>query len=162
MKRRVISFVVCIVLVLSMFVMPVSALASSGKYMKAKTNVNLRKSPNGDKITSVKKGDPVWFTGVEEKAFYQVVTKKGDVGYIFKMYLTDNSNKVTRKTPSDVYVVKSNTELRKKNSTSAGRVCRLNAGRYVEVLKTQGDWAYVRTAKNKKGFILKSYLKKPD
>ena len=162
MKRRIISLVVCIVLVLSTMIMPMNALASSGKYMKAKVNVHIHKTPGGDTIRTLKQGKKVWYTGKKDGPWYQVVTKDRTVGYVFKMYLANVSDKITRKTPSNVYVVSSKASLYKKNSTSSRRICGLKEGRYVEVLKQKDGWAYVRTANDRKGFIETKYLKKPN
>ena len=125
--------------------------------MKTNERVNLRDPSDYTKIIgTVKKGTNVYFTGKTTKAFYLVQTSSGKQGYVFKMYLDDVN--VTSK--SSVYKVKTDTKLYKSASTDAKTVCKLKAGRYVQVSATQDGWAYALTTNGKKGYIKTSDLTK--
>lgn len=156
MKRKIMTLGVLLMMAVSMMLMPVNALAA-GKFMTVKSNVHLRSASNiNDVITTLKKGTTVYFTGRKHKAFYEVKTSKGKVGYVFKMYLKDTDSKET----GSVYRVKSNTCLYKKASRDSSRVCNLEENRYLLVVSVSDGWAYVRTANDKKGYVPTSVLKK--
>ncbi len=156
MKRRIMTFMICMIMLASMMVMPMNALAS-GKYMTVTSNVNLRSNDNiNDVVGTLKKGTTVYYTGKKYKAFYQIKTSKGKTGYVFKMYLKDAGSKGE----GMVCRVKSNSVLYKKASTDSRKVASLMEGRYVQIISTGDGWAYVRTTNDKKGYIPTSQLKK--
>ena len=156
MKRRIVELAVCLMMVVSVLVTPVSALAASGKYMKTSESVHLRDPNNYEHIVGkVKKNKTVWFTGKTKKAFYLVRTQDGKEGYVFKMYLSDMGaiNK------GKVYVTNTQTKLYKSPSTRA-KGSKLAAGKYLQVFATKGGWAYVRNSKGKTGYVPTSALSK--
>lgn len=158
MKRRVFWLIVCVAMLASMLAMPMSAMASSkARMMKTNVRVNLR-DPNDYThiVGTVKKGVQVYFTGKTIKSFYLVKTSSGKLGYVFKLYL-DEADSTSK---NSVYRAKHNTKLYKKPSTSARTVCSLASGRYVQVSKVSGGWAYVVTTNGKKGYVPTSDLTK--
>lgn len=157
MKRRVLWFVVCVAMIVSVLVMPVNALASSkAKYMKTTENVHLRDEDDiYDIIGTIKKNKEVYFTGKKKGNFYLVQTKDGRTGYVFKMYLTDS----TAKTKGTVYRVQSDTKLYKHQRVGK-KVCSLYAGQYVKVAWISDGWAYAMNVKGKVGYVQASNLKK--
>lgn len=156
MKRRVIWLAVCLMMIVSVFTSPMSALAASGKYMKTNVGVHLR-DPNDYThiVGKVKKNKTVWFTGKTKQSFYLVRTESGKEGYVFKMYLND----IGAVNKGKVYVTNTTTKLYKSPSTKAkGR--KLEEGKYVQVFATKGGWAYGRNSKGKTGYVPTSALSK--
>ena len=157
MKRRFTAAILCLMLLVSMFVLPTSAYAKTSKILKVNTGSNLR-DPNDYRnvVGHVKKGAKVLWNGKTKKAFYLVTTSSGKTGYIYKSYLSEYGavNK------SQIYVTKSSCRIYKKNSTSSKTVAKLSAGKYVLVYATQKGWAYVKTTSGKGGFMKTSNLRK--
>ena len=157
LKRRLISAVLCLMLIVSMFAMPVTAYAKTSKIMKVNTGSNLRDPDDYQHIVGhVKKGTKVLWNGKTKKAFCLVTTSSGKTGYIYKGYLNEYGAVNT----SQVYVTKSSCRIYKKNSTSSKSVAKLSKGKYVLVYATQKGWAYVKTTSGKGGFMKTSDLRK--
>ena len=78
MKRKLMRMALCLVLLASMLIAPMSAQAASTyKIFKLNTNANLRNPANyEDILTYMKKGTKVLWTGKKHKAFYLVSTTK--------------------------------------------------------------------------------------
>ena len=157
--KRSMRILVCVLLILTVAILPsvqTAFAASSCRIMK--TNVDgarLRTAGiGGDIIYSMRKGTFVVCTGKTEGAFYQVLTPKGDSGWVYKPYL---SAEATVK-KSQVYCASSGAKVYKKPKTSASGVTRMAAGSLCVVFKTSGKWAYIRTLTGKKGFVLLSKL----
>ena len=158
MKRKVLLLAVCLMLVVSTMVAPLSASAATWKIMKINVSgAHLRTGP-GDYpwIKSLSKGTQVLFKGKTSKAFCQVTTKDGSTGWVYKEYLS-NYGAVNSK---QVYRTRSKTKLYKSPSTSARRVTTVSSGAYVLVYATRGGWAYVKTTSGKGGYMKTSSLKK--
>lgn len=158
MKRKVILLAVCLMLVVSTVVAPLSASASVWKIMKINVSgARLRTGPGDYPWTkSLKKGTQVLYKGKSSKAFYQVTTKDGTTGWVYKEYLS-NYGAVNS---SQVYRTRSSAKLYKSPSTSAHRVTTVSSGAYVLVYATRGGWAYVKTTSGKGGYMKTSSLKK--
>lgn len=158
MKRKIISLVVCLMLIVSMYVAPISASAAGTyKILKVNTNANLR---NPDDYTDVldylKAGTKVLWTGKTKKAFLLVTTTSGKTGYIYKPYLSEYGAVAK----SQVYKTRSACKIYKKPSTSSSKAGSVGKGRYVLVYATKGGWAYVKTTSGKGGFMKVSNLTK--
>lgn len=160
MKRRVLWFCVCLMMIVSMFAMPVSAYAAKSKMMKTTESVHLRDGSDLKTVVGkVKKGKTVLFTGKtskKNKAFYQVTTSDGKTGYVFKLYLTDYGTVSKGK----VYITTSKCRLYKSASTSSKTVSKLKSGRYLLVAETKNGWAYAKTSSGRVGYVQTGYLKK--
>ena len=157
MKRRIVSFVICVVVIASMFAMPVNALAETARYMKIRQAVYLRNTEDiQDVLCSVKKNADVWFTGETWKEFYKVKTEDGKIGYIFKLYLKEQDS-------NDSYPIcqlTAKTKLYKKPSEHASRITSLKEGRWLLVLGVENGWAKVLTANDKEGYVPANLLVK--
>ena len=150
MKRRFVSFVICVVVIASMFAMPVNALAETARTMKIRQSVYLRNTEDiQDVLCSVKKNAEVWFTGETWKDYYKVQTKDGKIGYIFKLYLkeeySDDSYPICQLTGK--------TKLYKKPSEHSTRITSLKEGRWLLLLSVEDGWARVMTANDKEGYV---------
>ena len=150
MKRRIAIFVICMVVIASMFAMPVNALAQTARTMKIRQAVYLRSTEDiYDVIGSLKKNAKVWFTGKTWKEFYKVQTEDGKTGYIFKLYLKEQDS-------NDNYPIcqlTAKSKLYKKPSQYASRVTTLKEGRWLLVLGVKDGWAKVITANDKEGYV---------
>ena len=162
MKKRVLWMAVCLVLILSTVIAPVSASAKSGvaKIYKISTNANLRDPDDYQHImTFLKKGTKVLWTGKtnsKNKAFYLVTTTDGKTGYVFR----DNLSEYGAVNLNQVYKTSSKTKLYKKPSTGSSSIATVGKGRYVLVYSTASGWAYVKTTSGKGGYMKLSSLKK--
>ena len=159
MKRRFLKPLVCILLVVSMLLAPLSALAASKAYiLKVNTSgVRLRDS-DGSVITELGKGTKVLYWGKTKNggAMCKVVTRTGKTGYVYKSFLT--SYGAVKK--SAVYVTKASTPLYKRSGSSLKKSSTLSAGEYLIVYRTSGRWAYVMSMSGKRGYVYKSFVKK--
>lgn len=156
MKRRLLWLVVCVAMVTSLLAMPVSALAST-QYLRTIGKVNLRDPSNLDHVIKVlKKNTKVIYNGKMKKNMCLVQTEKGDVGYVFKLFLDSASTK----SKSFVRRARTKVTVYKSADTSSRKVCSLDPGDYVKVeySGTLNGMYFVTTTKNKKGYIPKGYL----
>ena len=159
MKKRVLWMAVCLVMILSTVIAPLSASAASGtaKILKVNTNANLRDPDDYQHILSyMKSGTKVLWTGKTKKAFYLVTTTGGQTGYVFRDYLS----RYGAVNLSQLYKTRSSAKIYKKPSTSSRKVTSVGKGRFVLVYGTSSGWAYVKTTSGKGGYMKLSNLKK--
>ena len=162
MKHRIWMMVVAALLVASMLIAPVSALAASKKTVQIlQVNVDgarLRKGPGSsyDVVTSVKNGAKVFYLGTEKSSFYKVRTDHGAVGYMYKGFL--KSYGACYK--DQVYYATKKTKAYKKASTHSSSKATLSKGQHVIVYQVKGNWAYIKTLGGTGGYVKKSALKK--
>lgn len=159
MKRKMLLAAICLMLVLSTVIAPVSASAKSVvKVMKITVDgARLRTGPGDYPWTkSLKKGTKVLYAGKKEKAFCYVKTSDGSTGWVFNEFLgaygAVNSGSVYRTTGKAT--------LYKKNSTHSSRVTSVSKNSFILVYATKGGWAYVKTMSGKGGFMQLKNLKK--
>lgn len=165
MKRGFFRAVLCMLLMLTMTVAPAAVCpnfaaqaASSIKVLK--TNVEsgrLREGPSSeyDVITTLKKGQTVFYSGKMKNAFCYVCTADGQKGFIYKEFLSSYGTVISSRV---YYTTGKNVRLYKKASTGAS-YSTLSKQQYVVVYKKAGNWAYVRTLDGKAGYIPVSKLK---
>ena len=157
MKRKLLVMLVCLTLVLSTVIAPVSAYAGIVKIMKINTNARLRSGP-GDYPWSkiLKKGTKVLYAGRKSKAFCYVKTTDGSTGWVFRDFLSEYG----AVNSSSIYKTNGKATVYSSPSTSSGKVKSLSKGAYVMVYATKGGWAYVRTTSGKGGYMQVSKLTK--
>lgn len=163
MKRRMMSLALCLLMIVGMFVMPVSASAAiKDRVVKiVKVNVQgarLREGPSSkyDVITSIGKGECVFYLEKKNAAFRYVRTAMGDMGYVYEGFLeTYGACKL-----SQVYAATESTKLCNRPSDKSNRVATVEKKEHVVVYKTRGNWAYVRTLKGKSGYMHLNKLKR--
>lgn len=162
MKGRVLKMVLAVLLVASMLMAPMSALAASKSTVQIlKVNVDgarLRRGPSSayDVITSLDKGTKVFYMNKQKDSFCYVCTAYGVRGYVFRDYLSSYGAAYT----NQIYYAKSSTKVYKKASTGSGKVTSLGKGQHVIVYQTRGSWAYIKTLGGKGGYVKTSSLKK--
>lgn len=162
MKRRILMMMVSVLLVASMLIAPMSALAASKKTVQilqvTVDGARLRRGPGStyDVITSVKNGAKVFYLGKEKNSFSYVRTDHGAVGYIYKGFLKSYGACYQ----SQVYYATKKTKLYKKASTHSSGKAKLSKGQHVIVYQVKGNWAYVKTLGGTGGYVKKSLLKK--
>ena len=161
MKRRVLQSVLCSLLIVAMFMMPMSALASSkvALIMRVKGDwVRMRDGADEDDevIARLRKGTKVLYWGDREDEMCKVLTSNGKQGYVYKDYLSVYG--AMKK--SQVYITNATTRLYKRSGSSLKRNGSLAKGKYVVVYKTSGNWAYIKTMSGKSAYCQKSTLER--
>ena len=159
MNKRILMLALCLVLIASTVLGPVSAMASSNSKIMI-VNVDGARLRGGAKltriITSLKKGTRVLLTSKHVGSMYYVKAENGKKGYVYKRYLSAYGAAPSNK----IYSVTTRTSLYKRASTHASRVTRLSKGTTLIVYETKGSWAYVRTLSGKAGYVKRSCLKR--
>lgn len=163
MKRRVLSLLLCVMLVASMLIVPTTAFASSGKMVKLfKVTVDgarVRKGPGSsyEVVTSVKKSSKVFYLGKTVNSFCYVRTSNGDIGYMYRGFL-----KAYGAVPLDqvYYCTAKKATVYKRTSKGAKRIGWLYRNQHVIVYEVRGNWAYIKSLSGKSGYVKKSALKK--
>jgi len=158
-KKRVFLIALCMMLLTSMVLAPISASASVVRIMKVNVNgARLRTGPGESSILkpSLKKGERVFYWGKHANAFYYVRTSTGRVGYVYKRYLTSYG----AVNSSQIYYAAGKVNVYKKTSTGARRVTKLSNRQHVIVYEARGGWAYIKTLSGKGGYVKMSSLRK--
>lgn len=166
MMQKFFRVMLCLLLMITMTaVAPAGITASAAKNASTmkimRTNVEsgrLRKGPSSayDVITTLDKGEKVFYAGKTKNAFSYVCTEKGKIGYIYSGFL---SNYGSVRTSSIYYTRAKNVRLYKKPSTSASRVATLRNQQFIIVYQKAGNWAQVRTLDGKAGYMQLSKIK---
>ena len=163
-KRNFLRVLLCVLLMLTFTVTPVvtatSAQASTMKLMKVNVDGGrLREGPSSayNVITTLKKGEKVFYSGKMSKAFCYVCTSEGKVGFIYKEFL---SNYGSVRSEQVYYTVSGNVKIYNKPATSGSKSITLKKKQFVIVYKKAGNWAYIKTLNGQGGFIPLNKLKK--
>lgn len=150
----------CLMLILSTIIAPVSAYASSKTTKVMTINVDgarLRSGPgNYSVIKSLKKGTKVLYSGKKTNAFCLVKLSDGTSGYVFRDFLSEYG----AVSSSKVYRTTQKAKVYKKPSTSSSKVVTLSKNAFVMVYATKSGWAYVKTVSGKGGYMKLSALTK--
>lgn len=152
--RRALLGLVCLVLIASVALAPVGALAAKGKIYKAITNgVRIREKPQSGSLIVGKlmKGDKVIHLS-SKNSWWRVKTSSGLIGYVFPSnltyYRTYDVGKIYRASSS------SGVKVYKKASTSSGVKGTLTRKYTVVLLAKKGKWGLIRVIKNGKvGYV---------
>lgn len=162
MKRRLLTMILCVVLLASTLVAPVSASAASRKTVQIMQvtvdGARIRKGPGSsyDVVTSLKNGSKVFYLGKEKSSFYQIRSDHGVVGYMYRGFLKSYGAAYK----DQVYYAKSKAKVYKKASTHSSKKTTLSKGQHVIVYQVKGNWAYIKTLGGTGGYVKKSSLKK--
>lgn len=161
MKRRYISLLLVVVLLLATAIVPAGASAAK-KIQILKVTVDgarVRQGPSsayGVK-TSVKKGGKVFYLGKMKNSFAYIRTSGGTQGYMYKGFLKSYG---TCYKSQVYYSKKSGLKVYKKPSTRSSKVTKLSKHQHVIVYQVKGKWAYVKTVSGKGGYCQASALGK--
>lgn len=156
--------VLCLLLIASMFIAPVSASAASGNKVVQILKVTadgarLREGPSSayEVITSLKDGEKVFYLDKQVDAFCRVRTSKGKIGYMYKGFLKSYGAAYY----DQIYYSKNKSvKVYKKASTSTKKVAVLSKNQHVIVYEVKGRWAYIKTLGGTGGYVKKSNLAK--
>lgn len=163
-KRNFLRTVLCALLMLTLMAAPIlpessAQAASTMKIMKVNVQGGrLREGPSSEYevITTLSRGEKVFYSGKTSKAFCLVCTADGEVGYIYREFLSSYG---TVRTSQVYYTVSKGVKMYKKPSTKASYT-KLKSKQFVIVYKKAGNWAYVKTLDGKGGYIPLSSLEK--
>lgn len=158
MKRKILTLLICMLLIASTVLAPVSALAATSKILIVNVDgARLRSGSRLQKIvTSLKKGTRVVYSGKHKGSMYLVRASNGKKGYIYRRYLSAYGAASTK----NIYAVTTKTNLYRRASSRSKRVTRLAKGTTVIVYSSKGNWRYVRTLDGKAGYVRKNCLKR--
>ena len=161
MKRRLISLVLLIALLLATAIVPVGASAATKvKILKVTVDgARVRQGPSSAYAvkTSVKKGGKVFYLGKMKNSFAYIRTSGGTQGYMYKGFLKSYG---TCYKSQVYYSKKSGLKVYKKPSTHSSKVTKLSKHQHVIVYQVKGKWAYVKTVSGKGGYCQASALGK--
>ena len=158
MRRKMIRLMLSMALIVALLAAPLSAQAA-GNIMILKTTVDygrLREGPSSayNVITSLAKGERLFFAGQTSEAFCYVCTSHGQMGYIYSGFLKPYGWMRT----DMVYRCTQTVGLFKRPTTSGGYYTGLPRGELVLVFQTNGGWAFAKTLNGQGGFIPLSCL----
>ena len=162
MKRKVLMMVLSALLVASMLLAPVSALAASKKTIQIMQvdvqDARLRKGPSSayDVITSLDKGAKVFYLGKQKDSFYKIRTAYGVTGYMFRDFLKSYGACYS----NQIYYSTKRATIYKKASGRSGRKGKISKGQHFIVYQVKGNWAYIKTRGGTGGYVKKSLLRK--
>ena len=161
MKRRTISLVLLIALLLATAIVPVGASAATKvKILKVTVDgARVRQGPSSAYAvkTSVKKGAKVFYLGKMKNSFAYIRTSGGTQGYMYKGFLKSYG---TCYKSQVYYSKKSGLKVYKKPSTHSSKVTKLSKHQHVIVYQVKGKWAYIKTVSGKGGYCQASALGK--
>ena len=161
MKRRTISLVLLIALLLATAIVPVGASAAPKvKILKVTVDgARVRQGPSSAYAvkTSVKKGGKVFYLGKMKNSFAYIRTSGGTQGYMYKGFLKSYG---TCYKSQVYYSKKSGLKVYKKPSTHSSKVTKLSKHQHVIVYQVKGKWAYIKTVSGKGGYCQASALGK--
>ena len=158
MRRNWIKLLVCAALIATFALAPVSALAKGTAkiLIVSRDDARLRsRSDINHVLTTLKKGTRVVYAGKRDGQMYLVRTAKGQVGYIYKMFLSAYGAAASNR----VYKVSKKAPVYKNQHGHPKKIGSLSAGTTVIVYEVRGGWAYVKTLKGKSCYIKTAYLK---
>ena len=145
---------ICLTLILSIVLgsCPVaSAKSKSMKILKVTVSgARLREGPGDyEVITTLKKGEKVFYSGKTVKSWCLVCTSSGKIGYVYKGFLASYGTVRV----DQIYYTTAKTKLYKKPSTKASKVTSLGKREFLIIYKKAGNWAYGKTLTGKSGYI---------
>ena len=153
MKRRILSVILVLVLLMATAVAPTGALAAKKiKILQVTVDgARVRSGPSSsyNVKTSVKKGGKVFYLGSMKKSFAHIRTSGGTEGYMYKGFLKNYGSCYKSQV---FYSKKSSLGVYKKPSTSSSKVTRLKKKQHVIVYQVKGSWAYIKTLSGKGGY----------
>lgn len=161
MKRNVFRMALCLMLVLMIGAAPMVAFAAKGGVVSIlKCNVDggrLREGPTSayNVITSLKKGEKVFYNGQKEGAFCFVRTLYGQSGYIYQGFLESYG---AARYDQICFAKTTGVRVYKRPADGSSRVTTLGLGEHIIVYKTVGDWAFVKTLRGGSGYVRASAL----
>ena len=162
MKRRAITLILTLALLMAMAVAPLGAQAAAKKIKILQVTVDgarVRRGPSSvyDVKTSVKKGGKVFYLGKMKNSFAYIRTSGGTQGYMYKGFLKSYGSCYKSQV---YYSKKSGLKVYKKPSTHSSKATKLKKHQHVILYQVKGKWAYIKTVSGKGGYCQASALGK--
>ena len=159
-NAKLLKSFLCLVLIVTMGLLPMSALAATKAYVLNVTADNVRMRSGSGASSSVtgtlRKGSKVLYWGDRSGALCKVATTSGKVGYVYRNYLSVYG--AVKK--SQIYVTTKSTSVYKRSGSSFKKFTTVSSGRYLLVVGQASGWAYVRTVTGKAGYVPTSAISK--
>ena len=152
------KLMISLLLILALFAAALSASAATWKVIQVTASgANVRKAPGDSEIIGIlKKGTKILSTEKANRAYYKIVMKNGDTGYVFRDLVKEIASADSRQ----VYRTAKKVSMLKKPDKNAAVARRLPAGEYVQVLEQTKGWVRVKTLNGKTGYVKAKALTK--
>jgi len=160
MTKRMVKSMVCALLAIVLFAMPMCASAAKDPIIRI-LNVNVdgarvRSSDDFNEIiTSLKRGTKVLYMNDTREAYCKVCTQDGTVGYVYKGFLDSYG---AARASTLCYTNTDSVRVYNRPSTSGKRLAKLDEGTCLVLYRTNGDWAAVLSLSGARGFVKLSSL----
>ena len=154
MRKLLISLLLIAVLLTA----TLSASAATWKVIQVTASgANVRREPGDSEIIGIlKKGTKILSTEKTNRAYYKIVMKNGDTGYVFRDLVKEIASADSRQ----IYKTAKKVSVLKKPEKTAAVARKLPAGEYVQVLEQTKGWARVKTMSGKTGYVKAKALTK--
>lgn len=159
MKRKFIKSLICLLLVMATLCGTITASAASMAYILKvnASSVRMREDAGeSEVITKLRKGEKVVYWGERKHSYYLVGTASGEVGYVYKEYLSAYGTVKQ----SMLYYTDSRIDFYRKSGDSLRRNGSLSSDELLLVFRKNGDWAYVKTLSGRSGYVKLSSIEK--
>jgi len=158
MKLKFMKILMCLVLIASMALAPMTAMASSSTMQILKVNTSGARLRDEDKsiITTLRQGTKVFYAGDRIDAYCRVCTLDGEVGYVYKEFLSAYGVVKTKQ----VYFTTDPSVVYRRSGDSLKRMGTAPENTVVLVLDTNGSWAYVRSLNGATGYMRRNTLQR--
>ena len=160
MKMKFWKALVCLVLIASMAFAPMTAMAASKTMQILKVNtsgVRLRDPLDKSVMKTLREGTKVFYAGDRKDAFCKVCTMDGEVGYVFKEYLSEYGVVKT----SQIYVTtEKSAAYRRSSSSGLKRTGSIAKNTVMLVLDKNGNWAQVQSMDGEVRYMRMDTLKR--
>ena len=149
MMSKILRATLCAILVAALL-LPIYALASGNvKILNVTVDGARVRNENREIITSLKSGTKVFYLGKKIGSNSLVRISNGLEGYVYDGFLESYG---AVKEDSIYYCSESSAKVYRYPSSDAKRLGSLSENQYVVVLRTRGDWAYIKNLNGKGGF----------
>jgi len=160
MKMKFWKSLVCLALIATMAFAPMTAMAASKTMKILKINasgVRLRDGETKEIIKTLREGTKVFYDGDRKDSFCKVCTLDGEVGYVFKEYLSEYGVVKT----SQIYVTtEKSAAYRRSSSSGLKRTSSIAKNTVLLVLDKNGSWAQVQSMDGEVRYMRMDTLKR--
>ena len=158
MSKKSISFILSIILIISLFSAPALAADADSKTGAVTTvsgSLNVRKSASSSSaiVSTLPKGSYITLMS-KSGSWWRVEYAKGQYGYCHGDYIT-----IVEGTPAQVNTNYGSLNVRQGAGTNHSRVGSVSKGETVILLSTSGNWSRILYSGTKTGYVSSAYLK---
>lgn len=103
----------------------------------------------------------------KEGNWYKIKIANEKTAYVYSQYVNKEDNSVKQTESAKITTTSGRVNvpilnLRASSSTSSKIIGKLYQNEIVSILNTNGDWYYIKTSKNKTGYVFSTYISKVD